>query len=121
MDKIRLNNIQIYAYHGVFPEEKKLGQKFQVDIEISVDLENPCKTDSIDDTINYQEIFQIIELCINKKSFNLIESIAQSIAEKILLINAVINVKVVIRKPSVPIQGICDSIEVEIFRKKNGQ
>ena len=72
MDKIRLNNVQIYAYHGLLPEEKQLGQKFQVDVELSVDLSKSCITDSIEDTVNYEKIIKIINLSFKNSKKNLI-------------------------------------------------
>ena len=119
MDKIRLKNIQIYAYHGLHPEEKNIGQKFQIDIELSADLKKPCRTDSINDTIDYYKVYEIAEQCLKNNRSNLIEYVAQNIANKVLAISGVVDIQVVVRKPSVPIDGICDSIEVEIFRKKN--
>ena len=119
MDKIRLNNIQIYAYHGLFPEERQLGQKFQIDVEISTDLSDSCNTDNIDDTINYKEIYDIVEFCFDNLKKKLIESVALDIAKTILKNNRVLDTKVIIRKPSVPINGICDSVEIEIFRTRN--
>ena len=119
MDKIRLNNVQIYAYHGLLPEEKQLGQKFQVDVELSTDFTKSCITDSIEDTVNYEEIIEIINLSFKKSKKNLIESVAFNIVEKILMIDMVIDVLIKVRKPSVPINGICDSVEVVMFRKKD--
>ena len=119
MNKIRLNNVQIYAYHGLLPEEKQLGQKFQVDVELSADLNKACITDNIADTVNYEKILEIINLTFKDLNKNLIESIADGIAEKILLLDKVIDVLIKIRKPSVPLNGICDSVEVIIFREKN--
>ena len=119
MDKIRLNNVQIYAYHGLIPEEKQLGQKFQIDVEISTNLTDSCKSDNIVDTINYKEVYDIVKICFNNSQKKIIESVASDIAEIILKNNRVIDTKIIIRKPSVPIDGICDSVEIEIFRTKN--
>ena len=119
MNKIRLNNVQIYAYHGLLPEEKQLGQKFQIDVELSADFNKACISDDIADTVNYERILEIINLTFKNFNKNLIESVANKIAEKILLLDKVIDVLIKIRKPSVPINGICDSVEVIIFRKKN--
>ena len=120
MDKIRLNNVQIYAYHGLFNEEKQLGQKFQIDVEISSNLKKSCYTDNIDDTINYKDVYNIITSCFANHKKNLIESLAEDMANQILNINGVVDTTIIIRKPSVPIDGICDSVEIEIFRTKNG-
>jgi len=119
MDKIRLNNVQIYAYHGLFQEEKQLGQKFQIDLEISTNLKKSCDSDNIDDSINYVDLYNIIKSCFTNHQKNLIESLAEDVAKRILNIHGVIDTKIIIRKPSVPIDAICDSVEIEIFRTKN--
>ena len=119
MDKIRLNNIQIYGYHGLFKEEKQIGQRFEVDIELTVDLNTPAKTDNINDTIDYQVIYNIVIDYFNNCKKNLIESIGLEILNGILAIKGVLETKIIIRKPSVPINGICDSVEVELHRYKD--
>ena len=116
MDIIKLNNIEIFAYHGLKSEEKILGLKFQIDAHILVDKLS-SKNDLIDSTINYEEITKLIVNNFTNKRFNLLESIAERISEKILEIPKVNEVKIKIRKPSVALNCICDSVEIEINRK----
>ena len=117
MDIIRLNNIEIYAFHGVKPEEKKLGQIFQIDVDIFVNKLSSI-SDSIDDTIDYEKISKLITDNFNKSKYNLLETIAEKISDKILQIPKIIEVKIRIRKPSVSLNSICRSVEIEISRKK---
>ncbi len=119
MGKIRLNNIQLFGYHGYFKQEREIGQKFEVDIEISTDLIKAIDSDNISYTVDYQEVFlEVTEYFKNNKK-KLIETVANDIANKILCKKNVIDIKVTIRKPSVPIGGICSSVEVELFRTNN--
>ena len=118
MDKIRINNIELYAYHGVAPEENRLGQKFQIDVEISTDLTSGTNTDDIKESTDYQEIFNTVsEVFVNPTS-KLIETAANRVAGELLKMNTITDVRIKVRKPSAPLKGICSSVEVEIYRSK---
>ena len=58
--KIIIENLKIYAYHGVFPEERIIGTDFILNVELHADLSNAAKTDNLRDTINYAEVNDII-------------------------------------------------------------
>ena len=58
MDKIFINGLQLFAYHGVNPEEKEDGQLFSLDITCYLSLVRPCATDSVDDTVSYAKILK---------------------------------------------------------------
>ena len=59
MDKIYINRMEFYGYHGVFPEENRLGQRFAVDIAVSLDLKKAGETDELEHSVNYAELYQI--------------------------------------------------------------
>jgi dihydroneopterin aldolase len=117
MDKIRINNIQLFAYHGVADEEQLLGQKFEIDVELNVDLSIAGKSDDLSKTVDYSYIYEIIknEFCNSK--FRLLETVAEKISEKLLNIELIQLVIIKIRKPNAPINGNFDSVEIEIERK----
>jgi dihydroneopterin aldolase len=119
MDKILLNNLQFYGYHGLLPEENKLGQRFNVDVELYADLKRPGKTDDMNDSVHYGEVYDIIEKVVEGEAKKLIEAVAEVIAEKLLanfpLLSAC-SVKVI--KPDPPIAGNYHSVAVEIFREQ---
>ena len=119
MDKIRLKNIQLFGYHGYFKEERKIGQKFEVDIEISTELIKAAESDNLKKTVNYQDVFNEVTNYFKFNRKKLIETVAHDIAKIILFKKNVIDVKIIIRKPSVPIGGVCSSVEVELFRTNN--
>ncbi len=58
MDKIYVNKMEFYGYHGVFPEENRLGQRFIVDLSVSVDLKKAGETDQLEFSVNYGELFR---------------------------------------------------------------
>ncbi|WP_418791359.1 dihydroneopterin aldolase [Phosphitispora sp. TUW77] len=118
-DKILLSGMQFYGRHGVFPEEKSLGQKFIIDVELTLDLRKACVTDDVNHTINYADLYASVEKIVTQKNFNLIEALAESIAQEILQNNRIDQIKVKVCKPHAPINGIFDYMGCEIIRGLN--
>lgn len=117
MDKIILKNIKIYAYHGAIPEENKLGQNFYVDLELFLSLKEAGQTDDIYKSVSYAEIYIEVEKIVKKENYNLIETVAEKIANGILeKYKKIKNIKVQVRKPQAPINGYFDYVGVEIYR-----
>jgi dihydroneopterin aldolase len=121
MDKIILKNMAFFGYHGVLDEEKALGQKFYVDLELFLDLKKAGMTDNLEETVSYAEVYQLVKELITETRFNLIEALAENIAAQILLnFEKIQEVTVIIRKPEAPVPGIFDYFSIEIRRKRNG-
>lgn len=118
LDKIRLTHMVIYAHHGAHEEERTLGQRFEIDVELALDAERAAAEDRLDLCIDYAKVYHKINEAVTEKNFYLIEALAQYIAEKILHDFDVAEVKVLVRKPSVPIKGSIKHVEVEITRIK---
>ncbi len=117
-DKIIMAGMQFYARHGVFPEEKAMGQKFIVDLEIRLDLRQAGRTDDLNRTLNYADIYAVVKNITTGRSFNLVEALAEEIAHEILEHYPSEQVLVRIKKPHAPISGIFDYVGVEIVRGK---
>jgi len=119
VDKIILNNMHFYGYHGLLPEENKLGQRFTISVELITDLRKAGETDDMNDSINYSEAYEVIKKIVEGEAKNLIEAVAETIANELLtsfhLLKAC-TVKVI--KPDPPIDGHYESVAVEIFREK---
>ena len=120
MDKIILEGMEFYGYHGVFAEEKSLGQKFVVSVVIYLDLKKAGQNDTLEDTVNYGEVYLETKKIVEGKSRDLIESVAESIAEKLLKRAIIEKINVRIDKPGAPISGVFKNVSVEIEREKNG-
>jgi dihydroneopterin aldolase len=119
MDKITLSRMQFFGYHGVFAEENMLGQRFYVDAELTLPLEKPGKSDHIDDTVNYAEVFFLIQKIVEGEPFKLIEALAERIASELLHTYTSINeVTVRVIKPHPPFNVHFDGVTVEINRKR---
>lgn len=106
-----------YGYHGVYPEETKLGQRFYVDVTLIVDLAKAGETDRLADTIDYAQVYTLIQKIMEGSPRQLIEKLATDISNVILSqFPEVYEVTVKITKPDPPIPGHYESISVEITR-----
>jgi len=116
--KLTIKNATFYGYHGVKSEEKTLGGKYQLDIELYYDGRNAVLQDDVQYAVNYQEIMFAVAEVLND-SFNLVETIAWDVANTIMeKFNLVNSITVRIRKFAVPIGEIVDYIEAEITSKR---
>lgn len=112
MTEIKINNAKFFAYHGVLDYEKMYGNEFEVDILMECDLNELGTSDDLSKTVNYLEVYQLIEKIIKENKFHLIETLNLKICNEILLFYRIVNsVKVSIRKPNAPL-GIIDSVEI---------
>ena len=118
MDKIYINNLEFIGFHGVFPEEKKLGQKFLVSLELTVDTREAGKTGDLTKSVHYGLVAQDVEKLFLEKSIDLIETCAENIAEMVLKKYELgKEVKVIVKKPWAPLQMHFENVAVEITRK----
>ena len=118
-DRIHLRGMTFFAYHGVNDSEKKQGQRFVVDVEIVRDLRRPGQTDALDDTVDYSSVFRAVKRVVEGTGRNLIESVAEEVASAILEGYEVDSVRVVVKKPDVPIEHAnLDHAAVEIVRDR---
>lgn len=116
MSKILLENIKIYAFHGVLPEEKVLGTYYIVNAEIETDLWKAAASDNLKDTINYAEINEIIHDEMKIPS-ELLEHIAGRIIQKVSeKFPQVTEVKVKITKTNPPMKGEMDGVSIELYK-----
>lgn len=119
MDKILLNQMAFYGYHGLFPEETKLGQRFLVDAELMLDLKKSSRSDDMNDSIDYGEVYNVIKEVVEGKPKNLVETIAEQIADELFrTFNLLEACRLRVTKPDPPIAGHYQSVAVEIFREK---
>ncbi|MCA1061708.1 dihydroneopterin aldolase [Rossellomorea aquimaris] len=119
MDKILLNEMEFYGYHGVFQEENKLGQRFRVSVELHVDLQKSGRSDQLEDSVNYAEVYSIAKSVVEGEPKNLVEALAEEISSRILsTFDIVKSCKITLIKPDPPIPGHYQSVAVEINRSR---
>lgn len=116
-DRIILNGIQFYGFHGCNDFEKQLGQKFLVDVVVEASLMNAGKSDDLTDTISYSHLFRTVKSVMEGPSRNLLETVVAEIADRIMNEFKVDSVKIRLLKLAPPIRmGVMDSAGVEIYR-----
>jgi 7,8-dihydroneopterin aldolase/epimerase/oxygenase len=116
-DKILFKGMRFYAYHGVHTEEKKLGQPYEVDVAVHMDLRTAGRTDRLEDTLDYGEVYQMVDRLMQEQAYNLVETVAEQIAARILqTFSRVQEVNVRVIKPTPPIPGHYEHVAVDIHR-----
>jgi 7,8-dihydroneopterin aldolase/epimerase/oxygenase len=105
-DEILLEGMRFYAYHGVNPEERALGQRFTIDVVLAVDLRRPGQSDDLADTVSYSAVYKVVRGIVEGKPRQLIEAVAEEITARILTkFPLVTRVTVTVRKPEAPMKG----------------
>ena len=118
-DRILLEGMRFYGFHGVNPEERVLGQEYLVDLTVEMDLGRAGRSDRLEDTISYAHIYRAVREVMEGEPRNLLEAAAQSIADRVLKDFPVNSVSVRVKKPHPPIRGsIIEYATVEIFRRR---
>jgi dihydroneopterin aldolase len=117
-DRVLMRGLAFYGYHGVMPEERRLGQRFIVDIDMSVSLGDAGRTDDLTKTVDYGAVLADVRAIVEGPPLSLIEAVAERIAAKILVAYAVDAVRVRVRKPDVPLPATLDYVGVEITRRR---
>jgi 7,8-dihydroneopterin aldolase/epimerase/oxygenase len=119
MDCIHVTGIRAYGYTGYLPEEQVLGQWFEVDVTLWLDLSVSGNTDAIKDTLDYRSVISIIQNLVKTSKFALVERLATNIADSILQkCEQLSQVKVVLSKPAAPIPDFGGKISIDITRSR---
>ena len=117
MDKIRIENLEIFAKHGVFPEENFLGQKFVLSAVLHTDTRKAGLTDELSYSVHYGEVSHLIKKVVEENTWKLLETVAEATAKAILLSYPMVSqVDLTIKKPWAPIGLPLDTVSVEISR-----
>jgi 7,8-dihydroneopterin aldolase/epimerase/oxygenase len=119
IDKIGLQQMLFYGYHGVLQEENKIGQRFIVDLTLSMDLSKAGKSDVLEDTVNYADVYHLCKEIVEGKPRKLIEFVAETICQSILESFPLIQeCQIKLIKPDPPIPGHYQSVSVELTRRR---
>lgn len=118
-DRITLRGMRFLGRHGVSIEERMEPQPFEVDLTLWADLATAARSDELVDTVDYAAVFPEVARIVEDTSFRLVESLAQSIAEATLLSQPrATSVEVRVRKPSAPLPGTFETVEVRLRRDR---
>lgn len=120
MDKIVLKNLEFYGYHGYFPEENVLGQRFKVTIEAYGELSLSHTSGDLDDSVSYVDIYEVVKEVFFSKNYKILEQLGYDIGKAIISrFFRIKSVQVFVMKPEVPIPVTCDyfGIQQEVKRE----
>lgn len=116
MDKISLEGLEFFAYHGFYKEERKIGNKYHVDLTVEADLREAAKRDKLSFTIDYETLYKIIQQEMQKPS-KLLEHIAQQVIMQIYEHFPEVNsIEVSVAKYNPPVGGVCKWAKVTLRR-----
>jgi dihydroneopterin aldolase len=119
-DRIVLADMVFQARHGVHPEEKSRAQRFEVDVDLEMDLQPAGLEDDLERTIDYGRVYETIRTIVESTTFNLIEALAEAISHELLMeFPALSEVVVRLRKPEVDLGGPLAYAGVEIRRRRS--
>jgi dihydroneopterin aldolase len=117
--KICLNEMVFYGYHGVFAEERSLGQRFIVSLNLQTDTEHDKGIHKLEDTVDYTQVYALLKNIMESGQFQLLETVANAILDSVLQeFPLVCKAEVFIQKPSVAIQGSLKSVEIIMERAR---
>lgn len=116
MDCIQLTGIRCYGYTGYLKEEQVLGQWFEVDLSLWLDLAPAGQSDDIADTLDYRHAIETVKQLVKTSKFALVEKLASAIAEAILKLERVQQVQVRLSKLAAPIPDFGGTITIELTR-----
>jgi 7,8-dihydroneopterin aldolase/epimerase/oxygenase len=115
---IRLKDITVFGFYGVSPAEREVGQKIQIDLDIHADLSQACRTDSLQDTINYESVYsRVMEVVGGEKRYRLLEALGDEICAAIIASFSVSKVEIRLRKLNLPFPNNLSHVEVYLVRE----
>lgn len=110
-----IDNLEVFANHGLFEEENKLGQKFIFDIECELNYKKAMLSDEMMDSISYADIAEVVVKTATTNTFNLLERLAGEILKNIFSeFSQIENIKLKINKPGAPIKYHFEKCGVEV-------
>ena len=120
LDEIQLTGLTVFGRHGVFDHERENGQEFVVDLRLHLALGDAAASDDVVDTVHYGELAEQVAAVVAGEPVNLIETLAQRIADVVLTDPRVNDVDVTVHKPHAPIPLTFSDVSVMISRSRKG-
>jgi dihydroneopterin aldolase len=119
MDSITIKGMSFYGYHGVMPEENRLGQSFIIDVTVYLDLEKAGREDNLDATVDYSRIYTLCHDIVEGKPVQLIERLAYQINEAVLAEwSTVSRIVTTVHKPGAPVGGVFADASVTLEKAR---
>jgi dihydroneopterin aldolase len=122
-DAVFVTGLALHAYHGVMQHEAKVGQTFQLDLALDIDLTEASRSDKLADTVGYDQVVDVASRAFCARRYRLVEAAAGAVAEAVLdRFPTAMSVRVTVHKPHAPIAATFADVGVTIVRarQKNG-
>lgn len=120
-DRILVTDLQLFARHGVLPEEAVHGQRFELDLAVELDLAAAAASDDLARGVSYADLIGVASATFTGGRFNLIEAAAQAVADALLTnFPPLTAVSIEVRKPAAPIDAIFGSVAISLTRRRDG-
>jgi len=117
---IRIKEASFYGYHGVFRQEQNIGGKFEADVDLFTNFSHAATTDKLEETVNYEQVYNVMSNLAQRKKFYLIEALANAIVDELFNTFPGVNkIGLRVRKNNPPIGGVVDSVEVEVVKTRD--
>ncbi|MEW2222229.1 dihydroneopterin aldolase [Streptomyces sp. NPDC006990] len=118
MDRVALRGLAARGHHGVFEREREQGQTFVVDLDMGLDTRSAAERDDLSRTVHYGVVAEEVVAVVEGEPVDLIETLAQRIADTCLRHEAVREVEVVVHKPDAPIAVPFEDVTITIKRSR---
>ncbi|MCW2848547.1 MAG: dihydroneopterin aldolase [Marmoricola sp.] len=117
-DRLAVRGLAFHAHHGVLDFERRDGQEFLVDLVLDLDTRPAARSDDLQDTVDYGTLVDEVRSAVENDPVDLIETLAQRIADTCLRHAEVAAVEVTVHKPHAPIQATFDDVALTINRSR---
>ena len=117
---IEITGLSLYTHHGVSAAEREVGQRLVIDLRLDIGETDATVTDSIEDTVDYADVCQLVALIAQQRSHKTLERLCSTIAERLLSDYDLEGVWVKAAKPEPPIALSVDEVSVEVWREAEG-
>ena len=119
-DELEIRGIECFGHHGVFEAERREGQTFVIDLALGLDTAPAAASDDLRDTVDYGSLVENVKAAVEKDPVDLIETLAQRIADVCLWDDRVQWARVTVHKPDAPIDANFSDVALTITRKRQG-
>lgn len=117
--RIHLKNMVFYGYHGNLAEENALGQRFMIDLVMTLDIAEAAQTDDLHATVDYVKVYGICRQIVEHDRVKLLETLANHLLDRILeACPRVAKAEIIIKKPSAPMGGVLDYVALETSKER---
>jgi dihydroneopterin aldolase len=121
-DTVFITGLALHAYHGVMQHEAKVGQSFQLDLVLDIELAEASRSDKLAHTVSYDQVVKIATEAFCGRRFRLVEAAAGAVADAVLAkFQQVRGLRVTVHKPHAPIAATFDDVGVTIERRRNNR